>query len=67
MDTTEIKEKVKEIMGIFGLKGSGVAKAMNITANVFGQKMSDKAPRNQFNQKNLNDLITYIKIQAEKL
>lgn len=67
MEHNEIKERIIEIQTIFDIGAKGCAKAMNITPQSFRNRMSDLSGRNTFNRKNLTDLITYIKAEAEKL
>lgn len=67
MDTTKITQDIERITEIFGMKASVCAKAMNITEQTFRSKKTDKNPRHCFNEKNLQDLIAYIKSEAEKL
>lgn len=64
---TEIKQKILHIVETFGMKGSVVAKAMHITEPTYNSKKNPKNDRHKFNEKNLQDLIHYIKQEAEKL
>ncbi|MDO4728203.1 MAG: hypothetical protein Q4B43_04260 [Bacteroidota bacterium] len=64
---TEIKQRIIEIQDIFDIGAKGCSKAMSITVQSFRNRMSDKTGRNNFNEKNLQDLIAYIKTEAEKL
>lgn len=64
---SEIKQKVEEIQVIFGMKSEACAKAMGVSEQTFNKKKSDKVDYHCFNEKNLADLIAYIKAEAEKL
>lgn len=64
---SEIKQRVEEIQVIFGMKSAVCAKAMGVTEQTFNKKKYDKVPEHTFNEKNLTDLINYIKTEAEKL
>mgnify|MGYP000981343946 FL=1 len=67
MDTLQIKQEIQRIISIFDMGGKAAAKAMHITLGTYHKKLSDKVTNHSFNEKNLTDLITYIKTEAEKL
>ena len=67
MDTFQIKQEIQRIISIFDMGGKAAAKAMHITLGTYHKKLSDKVTNHCFNEKNLTDLITYIKTEAEKL
>lgn len=64
---SEIKQRVLEIQETFGMKAAVCAKAMGVTTQVFNLKKHDGTPEHTFNEKNLYNLIAYIKKEAEKL
>ncbi len=61
------KKRVIEITNIFGMKAAVAAQAMGVTVGVFRQKLSDKAPRNCFNNKNVEDLKKYIREKSNEI
>jgi len=63
----EVKKEIERITNIFGMRADVAAKAMGITGGTFRKNKSDKSTRHNFNKKNLEDLITYIKEEACKL
>lgn len=63
----EIDNKIQSIVDTFGMKAEVVAKAMNVTTGTYRKKKSEKSSDHCFNEKNLNDLIVYIKTESEKL
>ena len=62
-----LEQKILNIVEAFGMKSGVVAKAMNITEATYNSKKNPKNDRHKFNEKNLQDLINYIKAEAEKL
>ncbi len=66
MDTTEIRSKIDDIIATFGMKADVASKAMHMSLQVYRNKRT-KTHLNKFNQKNLDDLISYIKTEADKL
>lgn len=63
----DVKDKIQQVIDTFGMKDNIVAKAMGITVGVVRKNRSDKVPTHNFNEKNHNDLVVYIKNEAEKL
>lgn len=67
MNNKNIDDQIQEIVDTFGMKAEVAAKAMNITVGTFRKKKSEKSDDHCFNQKNLDDLIIYIKTESELL
>lgn len=67
MQHSELKNRIEQILETFDMGAKAAAKAMNITPGTFAKKRSDKVENHCFNEKNLQDLIHYIKQEAEKL
>ena len=67
MGSTQIRAQVLAIVETFGMKGKVVAKAMNITETTYNMKKVPAENGHSFNEKNLKDLVAYIKREAEKL
>ncbi len=67
MDTIEITTKILEIAKTFEMKDAGLAKAMNIGVATVRKNKMTTLNTHKFNQKNLNDLISYVKSEADKL
>jgi hypothetical protein len=67
MGSTEIRAQVLSIVETFGMKGKVVAKAMGITETTYNMKKVPTENGHSFNEKNLRDLVEYIKQEAEKL
>ena len=67
MENTQIRAQVLAIVETFGMKGKVVAKAMGITETTYNMKKVPTENGHCFNEKNLRDLVTYIKQEAEKL
>lgn len=63
----DINQKIQQVIDTFGMKDDIVAKAMNISVGTVRKNRSDKATRHNFNGKNYNNLIAYIKKEADKL
>ncbi|SDE15674.1 hypothetical protein [Riemerella columbipharyngis] len=62
-----IKNRIMEILDLFGITGARAAEIMGVKASTFNCKKNDNNPRHWFNQKNLDDLVNFIKREAEKL
>lgn len=62
-----IKNRITEILDLFGITGARAAEIMGIKASTFNCKKNDNNTRHWFNQKNLDDLVGFIKKEAEKL
>ncbi|WP_089059946.1 hypothetical protein [Flavobacterium tructae] len=60
-------EKINKVLDDFGMSGVKAAEAMGITYNTFRSKKTGKNERHSFNEKNYQDLISFIKTQANKL
>ncbi|MFC2634286.1 MAG: hypothetical protein ACFNZU_02230 [Capnocytophaga granulosa] len=67
MENTEIRAQVLAIVETFGMKGKVVAKAMGITETTYNMKKVAADNGHSFNEKNLQDLVAYIKQAAEKI
>lgn len=67
MENTEIRAQVLAIVETFGMKGKVVAKAMGITETTYNMKKVAAENGHTFNEKNLRDLVAYIKQEAGKL
>ena len=67
MDRNEITQKVEKILETFGMIGKVASHAMGVTEQTFRNKKNPNLSSHSFNQKNLDDLIAYIKLEAEKL
>ena len=64
MENTQIRAQILAIVETFGMKGKVVAKAMGITETTYNMKKSPVENAHSFNEKNLRDLVAYIKRQA---
>lgn len=67
MENTEIRAQVLAIVETFGMKGKVVAKAMGITETTYNMKKVAAENGHSFNEKNLRDLVAYIKQAVEKI
>ena len=67
MENTEIRAQVLAIVETFGMKGKVVAKAMGITETTYNMKKVAAENGHSFNEKNLQDLVAYIKQAVEKI
>lgn len=67
MENSEIRAQVLAIVETFGMKGKVVAKAMGITETTYNMKKVAAENGHSFNEKNLRDLVAYIKQEAGKL
>lgn len=67
MENSEIRAQVLAIVETFGMKGKVVAKAMGITETTYNMKKVAAENGHSFNEKNLQDLVAYIKQAAEKI
>ncbi|WP_018675735.1 hypothetical protein [Riemerella columbina] len=62
-----IKNRIIEILTLFGITGARAAEIMGVKASTFNCKKDDNNLRHWFNQKNLDDLVDFIKKEAENL
>lgn len=62
----EPKEKIIKILDAFGMSGVRASEAMNIKPQTFRSKKND-IPGHSFNEKNYQDLVDFIKKEAQKL
>ncbi|MCC9016939.1 hypothetical protein [Flavobacterium lipolyticum] len=60
-------EKINKVLDDFGMSGVKAAEAMGITYNTFRSKKTGKNERHSFNEKNYQDLLSFIKDLANKL
>lgn len=60
-------EKINKVLDDFGMSGVKAAEAMGITYITFRSKKSENNERHTFNEKNYQDLISFIKAKAENL
>ena len=67
MENSEIRAQVLAIVETFGMKGKVVAKAMGITETTYNMKKVAAENGHSFNEKNLQDLVAYIKQAVEKI
>lgn len=67
MENSEIRAQVLAIVETFGMKGKVVAKAMGITETTYNMKKVAAENGHSFNEKNLRDLVAYIKQAVEKI
>lgn len=67
MENSEIRAQVLAIVETFGMKGKVVAKAMGITETTYNMKKVAADNGHSFNEKNLRDLVAYIKQAVEKI
>ena len=67
MDSHEIEKKVSHILETFGMSGKVAANAMGVAYQTFKSKKSVTVAGHSFNEKNLSDLVDYIKREAGKL
>ena len=67
MENTQIRAQVLAIVETFGMKGKVVAKAMGITETTYNMKKVAAENGHSFNEKNLRDLVAYIKQEVEKI
>lgn len=67
MENTQIRAQVLAIVETFGMKGKIVAKAMGITETTYNMKKVAAENGHSFNEKNLQDLVAYIKQAVEKI
>lgn len=63
----ELEQKIEKIVETFGMKAEVIAIAMGVSKQTYYSKKDPKNTRHKFNEKNLQDLIHYIKQEAEKL
>ena len=61
MDTGEITQEIARIIEALDMGAKGCAKAMGISVQAFRNKKSQGNHRDRFNEKNLKDLVAYIK------
>lgn len=67
MENSEIRAQILAIVETFGMKGKVVAKAMGITETTYNMKKVAADNGHSFNEKNLRDLVAYIKQAVEKI
>ena len=67
MDTREITQEIERIIEALDMGAKGCAKAMGISVQAFRNKKSHGSHRDKFNEKNLQDLIRYIKKISDQL
>ena len=67
MDTREITQEIERIIEALDMGAKGCAKAMGISVQAFRNKKSQGSHRDKFNEKNLQDLIRYIKKISDQL
>ena len=67
MENTQIRAQVLAIVETFGMKGKVVAKAMGVTESTYNMKKVAAENGHSFNEKNLRDLVAYIKQAVEKI
>lgn len=67
MENLSIKERVVQILDTFGMSGKKAAEAMGVTHATFRKKKLESDPTHNFNQKNLDDLVSFIKQKTEGL
>ena len=67
MENTQIRAQILAIVETFGMKGKVVAKAMGITETTYNMKKVATENGHSFNEKNLRDLVAYIKQEVGKL
>jgi hypothetical protein len=63
----EASEKIIKVLEDFGMTGVKAAEAMGITYDTFKSKKNEKNERHSFNEKNYQDLISFIKTQTENI
>jgi hypothetical protein len=63
----ESKDKINKVLNDFGMSGVKAAEAMGITYDTFRSKKTGKNERHSFNEKNYQDLISFIKELTSKL
>jgi len=62
-----VKDKVVKILEDFGMSGVKAAEIMGVTHATFRNKKNDNSLGHSFNEKNLQDLITYIQTKAKDI
>lgn len=67
MENLSIKEKVVHVLDTLGMSGKKAAEAMGVTHATFRKKKMDSDPTHNFNQKNLDDLVAFIKQKVEEI
>lgn len=67
MDHFEIAKRIDDILNKFGMSGKIASKTMGVTYQTFRNKKNKNNESHSFNKKNLEDLIAFIKTEAEKL
>jgi len=60
-------DKINKVLDDFGITGVKAAEAMGITYATFKSKRSPNNDRHSFNEKNYQDLVTFIKSLAASL
>lgn len=67
MESIDVKGRILEIASVFAMKDEGLARAMGITVGVVRKNKSDKVDTHKFNEKNLADLIAFLRENVAKL
>ncbi|RUT68707.1 hypothetical protein D0817_20145 [Flavobacterium cupreum] len=60
-------DKINKVLEDFGITGVKAAEAMGITYDTFKSKKNEKNERHSFNEKNYQDLVSFIKKQTQNL
>jgi len=60
-------EKINKVLDDFGMSGVKAAQAMGISYDTFRSKKTGKNERHSFNEKNYQDLISFIKELTKQL
>ena len=61
------KDKILKVLSDFGITGQKASQVMGITYGTFNKNKSEKEVRHNFNEKNYNDLVDFIKKETLKL
>ena len=67
MDTDQITQEIERIIEALDMGAPGCATAMGIREQAFRNTKCQGSHRDKFNEKNLQDLIRYIKEVSSKL
>jgi len=60
-------DKINKVLEDFGITGVKAAEAMSVTYGTFKNKRNPNNTQHTFNEKNYQDLISFIKKQVESL
>lgn len=66
-EETQASKEILKIQENLGLTAKGMAKAMNVSPSTYLNKKNPKVLDHSFNQKNLDDLKSYLKSYLKKL